>query len=801
MKKAILVIYLFLGFVTLSFSQILPITIRLSENNQSPVIGATIKIVNRADTTKILNSTTDTAGVARFNLVLNNQYMMTATSVGFKSLRKGLSATNKQQSLSFVMETDNQLLGDVVVTARKPLMTQEDDKTIIDPEPIANTSTSAYEIIEKVPGLFVDQDGNVYLSSSSPATIYINGREQKMSTSDIASILKSLPPNSIEKIEILRTPSAKYDASGSGGVVNVVLKKGVKIGFTGSLNTGLNQGQYGNQFIGVNLNNNDGKRTSYLNVNYSHRNSFEQIQTTRRFTADKELTQDAYTTFPGSVIYAGYGLGYQVGKKLELNYDGRVSYNQNNSSATNESIIRSINSSEILTNNLNTLNNTGHTISINQGISSRYKIDSLGSEWTTDVSYSFFRNQTDQVFNTAFIAPQPSNIGGQGDLGNKRHFVAAQVDLKYKFPHKITFETGLKGTVQMFNSATTYFSKIGDKQEIDISRTNKFDYDENIYAAYVQASKSFGEFLLKAGTRLEHTNMNGHQRVPNDTSFRVKRTDLFPYIYLSRKVAKIAGYELRAYLVHRRSITRPVYEYLNPSPRFIDQYLYEAGNPSLRPQFTRNFEVNISMEDRPIFAIGRNYTQDIFTNVIYQNPTNPSVAFRTYDNLGKNQETYFRLLGAVPPGKKYFFVLGTQYNYNDYKGLYENAPLSFQRGSWSFFTFHQLKVDKLTNISLNGFFRLKGQLQFYELSNFGNLNLSVNRQFLNKKLMATLSFNDVFYTNKNSFTINQGSVSAQGFRRGDTRRIGLNIRYNFGFRKKEERSNEMNFESLEKGTN
>src|SRR6218665_82594 len=239
MKKAILLLHLLLYCSYLSFSQTTPIIIQLTESNQSPIIGATIRIVNRTDTTKILNNTTDTLGIARFNLVANQQYTMTATSVGYKSLVKGINVTGKQTVLKFVMETDNQLLGAVVVTARKPLMQQEDDKTIVDPEPIANTSTSAYEIMEKIPGLFVDQDGNIYLSNSTPATIYINGREQKMSTADIAAILKSLPPNSIEKVEILRTPSAKYDASGSGGVVNVILKKGVKIGLTGNLNAGM----------------------------------------------------------------------------------------------------------------------------------------------------------------------------------------------------------------------------------------------------------------------------------------------------------------------------------------------------------------------------------------------------------------------------------------------------------------------------------------------------------------------------------------------------------------------------------
>ena len=178
-------------------------------------------------------------------------------------------------------------------------MRQEDDKTIIDPENLAASSTSGYEILEKTPGLFVDQDGNVYLNSTTPATIYINGREQKMSTADIASLLKSLPPNSIASIEILRTPSAKYDASGGGGIVNIVLKKGIKIGLTGSVNAGMNQGKYGTQYAGINLNNNNGAFSAYLNAQYTHKNTYDEIKTDRIFAPDSILRQDAITTYPG----------------------------------------------------------------------------------------------------------------------------------------------------------------------------------------------------------------------------------------------------------------------------------------------------------------------------------------------------------------------------------------------------------------------------------------------------------------------------------------------------------------------
>lgn len=792
---------LFFCFVLTHSAVAQTLTIRLTDTSNSPVIGATLRLTERADSTKRLFGVADTSGLAKFTLNPDRQYLLEATSIGFKPLRKSLSLTDSKSTFTFVMEADRRTLNEVVVTAPKPLMTQEDDKTVVDPEPIAATSTNAMEIIEKIPGLFVDQDGNVYLNSSTAATIHINGREQKMSTADIASILKNLPPGSISKIEILRTPSAKFDASGSGGVVNIVLKKGVKIGITGSLNVGMNQGRYGNQFIGGTINNNNGNHTSYLTLNYNRRNTYDQVETDRPFSADSLLSQRSFTTTPSQTIYTGFGFGFTPTKKWDINFDDRITLNDYQSFADNHNQISRISEPILVTENTNTLRNKTTAFGFNQDISAKYKIDTLGSEFTADVTYGFSKNDGTQVFSTAYLKPAKGAIGGDGTIANLRHSFSARTDVKFQLPDKLVLETGLKTAMQRFTNETQYFSVNGTNRKTDTFRTRSFDYDENISAAYVQASKTIDLIVIKAGVRLENTVMNGHQRSPGDTSFHLRRTDLFPYVYLSRRVTKIAGYELRGYLVYRRSITRPVYEYLNPFPRYLDQYLYETGNPTLRPQFTQNIEANISVQDRPIFAIGRNYTSDIFTNVVYQDVKNPSLAYRTYDNLGKNQETYFRLMGAIPPGGKYFFVVGTQFNHNKYDGLYEGKPLTFQRGSWSIFTFHQLKLDPRSTLSLNGYLRLKGQLQFYELSNFGALNVNLNRRFLDRKLTVTLSANDVFFTSNNQFTLKQGSISASGMRQSDTRRFGCTLVYNFGIRKKEEKTNMMNFESLEKSLN
>ena len=764
---------------------------------REPLPFATVTILSVPDTIQKQEKITDSNGVVLFRLYQMRPYRIRVTSVNYQPLEKNITIKGDNPTLTLVVNKAEQSLSSVVVTASKPLMRQDDDKTIVDPENLAIASTNAYEILEKIPGMFVDQDGNIFLTSTTPAKIYINGREERMSTADIATLLKSLPPNAIASVEIMRTPSAKYDASSSGGIVNIILRKGIKIGLTGSINAGMNQGFYGNQFAGINLNNSSGKSTSYLNLQLSKRTTFEELNTDRYFAADSMLRQDAFTKYPAKSIYLGYGLGYDLNNKWEFNYDGRFSYNKNKNTSSNLSDIIQLSTANVTSSNQADVHTNTYNLNISQSVTFKKKIDTIGSNWTTDLSANFTPGEADQYFITYFYKPPRANAEGNGKLKNNMNFYAAQTNILKKLPHQVTFETGLKSTYLTFHNTTDYFIQRDTGRIKDPIRTGEYAYKENINSGYVQASKNFSGFLMKLGTRVENTNMNGDQDAPADTSFSVHRTDFFPYVYLSHSIMKIAGYELRGYLVYRRTITRPSYDFLNPAVRFVDPYLYEIGNPSLKPQFNKNYEFNISVDETPLLAVGVNDTKDIFTQVIYQADSANSIAYRTWDNLGKNKEFYIRGLGAIPPGKRYFFVLGGQYNHNFYEGQYEKEPLSYKRGSWTFFTYHTFKLTKLTMLTLNGFVRLKGQLQFYELSPFGSLNFSVSQQFLKKKLTLSMSIVDMFYTNQNTFTINQGSVNANGHRKGDTRRFGLNVRYNFGFRKKEE-NNMLNVESPER---
>lgn len=764
------------------------LTINVKNQKQDTAINATVQLFSWPDSV-LLNTQVTKKNSSKFTVNQLSKYLVKISGIGYSEVERTINITDKPLSSNIFLTTNTKSLQTVIVQSKKPLIRQEDDKTIVDATVLANSSTNAYEVLEKTPGAIVDNDGNVYLSSMTPATVFINGREMKLSSADIASLLKSLPAGSVSKVEILRNPSAKYDAASSGGIVNIVLKKGVKLGSSGSANVGYFQGVYSTQTAGLNINKSVGKITSYFSYQFTKRNNFEELNTTRRIAFDTSLVaQKAYTTYPSTNNYFGGGIDIAFTKKFNVGYDLRFSHNAGKSIASNESdIIKAVTQTQI-GDNISLINNKNNSLFLSNNISSKYKIDSLGSEWTTKLSYNYHKNNNNQDYiNNSYLPIKPPTLGDGKNVNNKNVYTA-QTDLVYKIPKLFNIEVGLKTTISNSKNSANYFiDSASTGRKIDNYQTNTFKYNETINAAYLQLAKTFWGFTLKPGVRLETTNISGRQIIPYDTSLSIKRSDLFPYVFLRHNLFKIFGMQLVGNAIYRRSIRRPYYEVLNPFPKFVDQYLFDVGNPNLKPQFTTNYEFNVMFEDFPVFAVGVNETKDIFTNVTYQDDVT-KIAFRTYDNLGKNKEFYFRAVGGIPPGGKYFFYAGAQYNLNKYDGFYQNKPLQYERGSWVYFMYQEYKPSKTLTINAQGFWRTKGLQNFYELDNFGGLYLSANKSILNKKGNIILSINDVFRTNQQRFALNQANVSASGNRLNDTRRVGLTFRYNFGLSKPKENS-------------
>lgn len=647
-------------------------------------------------------------GKADFQVKSFSKYLLRTSSVSLEKTESIINVTDKPVNTTIILKRKSTTLQNVVVVSKKPLITQEDDKTIVDAEVLANSSTNAYEILEKTPGTIVDQDGNVYLASTTPATILINGREMKLSSTDIASLLKSLPAGSVSKIEILRTPSAKYDASGSGGMVNIVLKKGVKLGTSGSFNAAYFQGVYSTKTAGFNLNKGSGKINSYLSYQFTDRTNFEELNSDRLIRKDSALlSQRSYTTYPTVNNYVGAGVDIQFTPKFNAGYDLRITNSNGKSYAYNGIDISKDQSPFLIGKNASDIKNTSKTTYIGNSFLAKYKIDTIGSEWTAQFDYNYYRNRNTQLYTNYTYLPAMSTVLGDGVSNVDKNIFVFQTDLTLKFPKSLTLEAGFKATISNSENSSSYFKDTGNHIKfVDAFQTNTFKYNEKIIAAYLQVSKTFFGFTIKPGLRLETTDINGKQLIPKDTSLSLKRTDIFPYLFIKHKLFNLFKVPLMANAIYRRSIRRPYYEVLNPYPKYIDQYLFDVGNPKLKPQFTTNYEINVTFDNIPVIAFGINDTKDIFSGVTYPD-TVTRIAYRTYDNLGKNKEIYAKLIGGIPPGGKYFFYVGAQYNYNRYNGFYEGLPLNYDREAGHSLCSRNLKQQKPSRLICKALCALK----------------------------------------------------------------------------------------------
>ena len=766
----------------LTVAQSITAVINVVASKNEVVINATTSILRTTDSlilfTKVSSKETS------FTLNSNTAYILKVSAVNIKTVYQKFKAGSNDTTLNVVVQTNTKQLEEVVVNSRTPLIKQDDDKTIVDAEQLAESSTNAFEVLEKTPGAIVDQDGNIYLNSATPATIYINGREIRLSAIDLANLLKNLPANSISKIEVLRNPSAKYDAASSGGIVNIVLKKGVKLGVNGSIDASHFQGVYASDAIGFSVNNSKEKVNTYLSYNFSKKLNFEDLSSNRYTNSGGLFKQFANTKFNNTNNYLGAGINYQVNKKLNVSYDARISATQNNSNINNNINILSLRTLNSIGQNISVVNNQGPSLFVSNALAAKYKLDTLGSEWSNAADYTYFRANSDQKYQNINILPAKNNLLGDGNILNNKNTLSYKSDLIIKTKKKYTIEVGTKLTFSESKNNSAYFSDTSTGKYIDRLQTNKFKYTENIAAAYLQIARTFKGLTIKPGIRLEFTDIKGRQIIPADTTFAIKRKDLFPYIFLRHKIAKLFGFTLVGNAIYRRSITRPFYESLNPYPRYADQYTYDVGNPGLQPQFTTNYEFSVNADEFPVFSIGLNDIKNIFTTLTY---SRGDTLFRTYDNLGTNKEIYMRAVVGIPPGKKYFFYAGTQMNIMNYKGQYDNVPFTFKRSSFTFFMFQNYKPLPTLNLSLNGFMRIRTVINFFELQPFGGLTFSANKSIVNKKMNIILTVNDIFKTNQNKFIINQPNFVADGYRYNDRRRLGIALKYNFGLKPKVEK--------------
>jgi hypothetical protein len=757
-----------------------------------PLSGAAIVVYPVADTGSRQTRISGKNGTFAFDQLPYNTYVMTITSTGFKlyiDSHLTLNDTHRLIALPvIILSAVGQTLKEVAITAKRPLIEQRTDRTIVNIDAmITAAGSNALEALSKSPGVIVDANDNISLNGKSNVLVLIDDRPTYMSGQDLAAYLRSLPAGTLDKLELISNPPARYDASG-GAIINIVLKKNRLSCFNGSLNVGYNQGVYARSNDALNINYRTSKFNIFSNVSYSHDQNFSGETFNRYFYNNNgslisAAMQSSYYSYRSDGWNGRMGMDYFLSNKTTLGFifTGNVRPKTDLLTYTNNQYNGNMqldSSGRGYTGGKYQWRNAG--INLNM----QHKFNNSGTQLTADLDYVHFYSDADQ-YSPVYT------YGSGGSLLNseQRTFLlpasvniySGKVDFAQPFTGKGEFDAGIKSSYVSNDNQLDWFNRESNNLVPDYSNSNHFRYAENINSAYVNLRKTWNRWGMQAGLRVENTNSQGHQfsnPVIPDSAFTKNYTHLFPSLYVSYKLD--TGGNNTLVLSYSERIRRPNYQQLNPFLFYHDQYSYTSGNPNLVAYFNRYFEIKYSYKQ--FIGITTGYW---FGNNEIQSLTQATGdAFITRpDNFINNRTYSFIPYFSLEPTRWWTFRVNAVLLYIMNNGSSGDVVVKQKANVHEIETSNEFQLGKTWSAELDGFFPGKQTFGQSQSDKAGyNISGGIRKTILQGQGTINLNFNDIFHTFYKSYnqTIDINQVSAFSTRETDARRIGFAFIYRFG---------------------
>lgn len=788
MKQRTLLTLLLAGLSTLVFTQNNTITGTLTDTNGTPVEAATVHLLSAADSSLVKAELSDATGRFEFSGIKTGQFLLGVTALGFEKFTgHPMEATGTEQKIQLpplVLTGSNISLKEVTVTAQKPFIERRMDRTIVNVDnSILATGSTALEVLERAPGVIVNQNDAISLRGRSGVIVMIDGKPNPMSGADLANFLRSLPSNTIDRIEIITNPSAKYDAAGNAGIIDIRLKKDQNQGTNGSVSANYGQGVYPKAGVGLNLNHRNKKLNAFGSYNYNFRKGMNDLRLYRVFFDDDARTgaykQRNYLTMPFNTHTGRAGADYFPDKKTVLGVVVSGTANHFNSRAQNTSAVEDENAApESYFGTLNRGQNRFSTWAANGNF--KRSFNDNGHELSADLDFAEFNSNTSQLFTTVYTDLNGEKLRQDyllsGNLQGMLKIRSLKADYALPLPGKTKLEAGLKSSiVDADNNLRFIDQSVPGMPVYDSTISNHFIYRENINAAYLNFSREWNKLGVQAGVRVENTNAEGTQLVNGDR-FDRHYTNLFPSVFLNYKFSE--KYETGLNLSRR--LDRPSYQQLNPFKRFLDPSTYSAGNPFLNPQFTWAAEWTQTFWQKLNIALAASHTTDNITQVIAPVVGLDRVTVQTDSNLATVQ--YLSL--AVSYNFNIAPWWSTINNFNAWNGQYSgnlaNTPLSDGNVVAHFFTTHNFTLGKGWSAELNFNYKTREIYGFMDVNPMWGLGAGVQKNLFDRRATVKLAVTDIFWQNLPSAIIRFDDYveTFEVFR--ETRVATLSLNYRFG---------------------
>jgi iron complex outermembrane recepter protein len=794
MKKLSTLLSIAILFSLFAQAQDGKITGSVKDASAKGIHSATVSLLNLKDSSVAKFVASGKDGQYEFLGVVDGKYFVSVSNVGYAKVASEpfeVSSSNSTINVpALVISEQAKDMGGVTVTAKKPFIEARPDKTIVnvDASPTSAGAT-VLELLEKSPGITVDNDGNISLRGKAGVIIMIDGKPTYLSSTDLANLLKNMPASQLEQIEIMTNPSAKYDASGNSGIINIKTKKGRAAGFNGSIMAGITTSFFktGDALYvtpksqnSINFNYRKNKWNFFGNYNPNIYNGRGNLNIERRFFDDNDnLTgySDVATKFKFGNNNHSLKVGVDFFADKKNTYGIVASGFMFNGHPTPVTVNTLSDANHQVTSSMVSL--TENRIDFNNfsgNFNYRHVFDTAGTDLTVDLDYIGYRNTSNMLLTTEFFDEMYQQSSDplllKGHLPSDINIYSIKSDYTHPFKGG-RIEAGIKSSYVKNDNIVDYQRMAADVWIPD-SRSNHFIYDENINAAYVTVNRQLKKWTLQGGLRVENTIAKGYQ-VTNDSTFKRNFTNLFPNVY----VTYVVNDKNSLTLSFGRRITRPNYQDLNPFTYFLDSLSYRQGNPYLLPQFTNNIELSHTFKGKIITTLNYNNTTDVISQIFKQNSQTKIVYF-TSDNVAKFINMGISITAPVPITKWWNTNFFTNIYNNHYKGIYNTEPLDISYTSFMVNITNTFTIKPGFSLELSGFYRGKGVDQLTINQPIYQMSIGGQKNILKNKATIRLNIRDPFGWQEYRGLTEYGNIYARIHSKFDVRQATASFTYRFG---------------------
>ncbi|MBU8892774.1 MAG: TonB-dependent receptor [Bacteroidales bacterium] len=720
-------------------------------NTNQPMEYATISMTRKKDNQVVNGTITDQTGFFKIKNVDFGMYRIEITFIGYKSKTLNdvaIRPNDKNVDIGqIILEQAVEKIGEAVVVADRPTMTYKIDKKIINvSQQHTSASGTAVEILENIPSVTVDIDGNVSLRGSTSFTVLIDNKPTVLDASDA---LSQIPASAIDNIEVITNPSAKYDPDGTSGIINIITKKNKLQGFNGivNLNVGMYE-RYGGDFL---INWRKERLNVYVGADFNNRNREGSIESENRTlindTTSYLLSNGDFNR--GRKTYnVRTGFDLTLNPQNSINFDARVgNWNMGGSSFTdyqNNTLPVTINE---IYNSEQISDRGGLFYSLSLGYN--HKFTKKGHEINSLFNFSS-RDFEEDNFNQLF---DDNNVvtSGQRSLesGPRKHYTF-QID--YTLPLRINdkFEAGYKFRIEDSDQlAEMYqYDTIDMVYDYMIDFRHDVTHDRDIHSIYSLYSGEIGKFGYQGGLRGEYT-FREIKLLETGESSVIDRWDLFPTVHMSYNLPK----DQQVMASYTRRIKRPRGWYFEPFLTWTDAYNVRIGNPDILPEYIDSYELSyLNKFGRNTFSVDAYYR--ITNNKIerVRSVYDENVYLTSFENVGNDYSLGIELMFGLDLQKWWHIdLMGNIYDYR-VEGELDGKDFSESSFNWNARFNNTLRFGKTTRVQFNGMYNSPTITAQGERDGFLMANLAVRQSFYKNKLSATLQARDIFATMRHSST-------------------------------------------------